>query len=134
MRKGYRIRRAEPIVKDAQALLAVEHKSLGDSPYSPRQVVSVLQRPEHYVYLAFVGDKAVGFCSCMETPLGETGQLEVDMMGVLATHRRRGIGSSLIGRGIAEAMERGVCPVPLGGCRVRERGKVPRVGGRRDHG
>ncbi len=102
------IRRAEPVLDDARALLAVEHESLGDSPYSPRQIASILGRPEHHAYLAFVGDEAVGFCSCMQTPLGCEGQLEIDMLGVTAAHRRQGIGASLVAHGVGEALERGV--------------------------
>lgn len=109
MREDCIIRRAEPIFDDARTLLAVEHDSLADSPYTPRQIVSVLGRPEHYAYLAFVEDEAVGFCSCIQTPLGEKGQLEIDMLGVLAPYRRQGIGASLIARGVVEAMERDVC-------------------------
>lgn len=108
MREDYIIRRAQPVRDDARALLSVEHESLGDSPYSPCQIVSVLGCPEHYAYLAFLEDEAVGFCSCIQTPL-KGGQLEIDMLGVLAPYRRQGIGSSLIARGVVEAMARGVC-------------------------
>ncbi|MGM0401025.1 MAG: GNAT family N-acetyltransferase [Chloroflexota bacterium] len=108
MEKDCIIRRAKPELDDARALLAVEHESLGDSPYSPCQVVSVLARPEHYAYLAFVKDEAAGFCSCIQTPLGREGQLEIDMLGVVAGHRRRGIGSSLIALGVRKAVGRGV--------------------------
>ncbi|MFP3896059.1 MAG: N-acetyltransferase family protein [Anaerolineales bacterium] len=110
MRKEHFIRRAKPVLDDARALLAVERKSLGDSPYSPYQIISVLARPEHYAYLAFAADEAVGFCSCMQTPLGRGGQLEIDMLGVVAGQRRRGIGTSLISRAVEEAiMGRAVC-------------------------
>jgi ribosomal protein S18 acetylase RimI-like enzyme len=102
------IRRAEPVLDDARALLAVEHETLGDSSYSPRKVVSILDRPEHHAYLAFEGEEAVGFCSCIQTPLGEGGQLEIDILGVLSEHRCKGIGSALVAGGVHEAVARGV--------------------------
>lgn len=108
MSKDSIIRRAKPARDDARALLTIEHKSLGDSPYSPCQAVCVLGRPEHYAYLALVEEEPVGFCSCIQTPLGQGGQLEIDMLGVVSEHRQRGIGSSLVARGVREAMERGV--------------------------
>ena len=101
-----KIRGARPTLADATALLAVEGQSLGDSSYTPEQVLSILQRPEHFAYLASVGGTAVGFCSCFETPTGNGHRLEIDMLGVVPDYRQQGLGTCLIAHSMAEARRR----------------------------
>ena len=71
------IRPARPVPADAEALLAVERSSLGDSPYTPEEVLAVLRLPEHYACLALAEGRPVGFCSCFETPTDAGPRLEI---------------------------------------------------------
>jgi len=103
----YTFRRAEAVLQDAEALLAVEQQSLGDSCYTPEEALQVLQRPEQHAYLAHKGAEPCGFCACLETPTGDGPRLEIDMLGVLAGHRGRGIATTLIRMAIDEAGKRG---------------------------
>ena len=103
----YVISRARPTLADAQALLAVEGRTLSDSPYSPTEVLRVLQRPEHHAYLAYSAGRAIGFCSCIETASEAGVRLEIDMLGVLREHQAHGVGRSLICRCLDEARRRG---------------------------
>ncbi len=100
------IRLASATRPDAQALVAVEHTSLGDSAYTPEEMLAIIARPEQYVYLAWSGEQAVGFCACFETRGGT--RLEVDMLGVLPEWRGRRIARRLIARALEEARARGV--------------------------
>ncbi len=89
-------------------MMSVERQSLGDSPYTPEEALQVLRRLEHHAYLAFQGDQAVGFLSCLETPTGDVMRLELDMLGVCAEYRGRGIATSLLCMAMGEACGRGV--------------------------
>lgn len=102
------IRRALANLEDAAALHAVERASLRDSPYTPQEMVPILQRPEHLAYLAFAEGRVVGFCSCFETPAKAGQRLEIDMLGVMPTLRRQGIATRLICHSLHEAARRGV--------------------------
>jgi len=102
------IRAARPIPADADAILAVERASLGDSAYTSAEALAVLARPEHHAYLALAEGRAVGFCSTFEAPTDVGARLELDMLGVLPAHRGRGIATSLLRAAMAEARERGV--------------------------
>lgn len=104
----YLVRRVRPSWADARALTTVERLSLGDSAYTPREMLAILLRPEHHCYLALLGEEAVGFCSCIETPTTLGGRLEIDMLGVLAEHRRRGLGRAMVARALHDARRRGV--------------------------
>lgn len=108
MNSVYHIRRAQPNLDDTRDLLQVEGQSLADSDYTPQETVAVLRRPEHYAYLAYAGQAPVGFCSCLETPFDAGTRLEIDMLGVLPDHRRRGLATRLIAHSIVEARQRGV--------------------------
>ena len=99
----YMISRAQRTLADSEALLAVERRTLCDSPYSPTEVLQVLQRPEHYTYLAYSVGHAIGFCSCFETASGTGMCLEIDMLGVLPEHQSRGVGGLLLRRCLDEA-------------------------------
>ncbi len=102
------IRPARPVPADAEALLAVERNSLGDSPYTPEEVLAVLRRPEHCACLALAEGRPVGFCSCFETPTDAGPRLELDMLGVLPGHRGRGIATTLLRAAMADARDRGI--------------------------
>ena len=103
----YTHRRAQPLLDDAAAVLSVEQASVGDSPYTPEQVLQVLRRPEHYAYLACEGTNPVGFLSCLETETCLGLCLELDLLGVRAEHRGKGIATSLLRMAIGEAQSRG---------------------------
>jgi ribosomal protein S18 acetylase RimI-like enzyme len=111
MMNHYTIRKARPTEQDAAALRLAEQHSLGDSDYASAEVLQVLRRPEQHTYLA-VSDgngEVAGFCSCIETPAaGGALRLEIDMLGVIAAHRRQGVARRLVGRAMDEAVERGV--------------------------
>jgi len=102
------VRPARPNLPDATALLAVERRSLGDSPYTPEEVLAVLRRPEHRAYLALAGGRPVGFCSAFETPTEAGQRLELDMLGVHPDYRGRGIATSLLRLALDEARGRGI--------------------------
>jgi len=104
----YSIRRARLSLSEAEALLAVEHHSLGDSSYTPQEILAVMRRPEQYAYVAVSGEEPVGFCSCFETPSVFGCRLELDMLGVVPTHRRRGVATALLKRAVADGHARGV--------------------------
>jgi putative acetyltransferase len=68
----------------------------------------VLGNPEQYIlqpgghiFMAFVGDEAVGCCALV--PGGESGRFELAKMTVSASHRGRGIGRRLLEHAILEA-------------------------------
>jgi ribosomal protein S18 acetylase RimI-like enzyme len=108
VKPDYVFRRVQPVLQDAAAVMSVERQSLGDSPYTPEEALQVLRRTEHHAYLAFQGKQAVGFLSCLETPSGDVLRLELDMLGVCAEHRGRGIATSLLCMAMREAGGRGV--------------------------
>ncbi|OGO04231.1 MAG: hypothetical protein A2Y73_00575, partial [Chloroflexi bacterium RBG_13_56_8] len=108
MGETYVIRRVYPTLADAQILLAVERESLGDSNYTPEEALRVLARPEHHAYVATLDGEVVGFASCFETPCERGTRLEIDMLGVAAARRRRGLATRLILHSMREAEERGV--------------------------
>jgi len=102
------IRPALPTTEDAAALLAVERATLADSPYTPEEVRAVLARPEQHAWLAIAGQEAVGFLSCLETPAHAGRRLELDMLGVRADYRGRGLATHLLTRAITEAQCHGI--------------------------
>lgn len=102
------IRPARADLADAEALLAVERRSLGDSSYTPEEALAVLRRPEHHAYLALAEGRAVGFCSTIEIPTDAGLRLELDMLGVLLAHRGRGVATSLLRAAMDDARGRGV--------------------------
>ncbi|HHX65294.1 MAG TPA: GNAT family N-acetyltransferase, partial [Chloroflexi bacterium] len=107
----YTLRRTEVNAIDAAMLREVEQRSMGDSDYSVDEVLALLRRPEQYAYLAVSGDEsaAVGFVSCIETPTGNgVTRLEIDMLGVVPEHRRRGLALALVTRAMDDAVQRGV--------------------------
>lgn len=104
----YLIRPAQATLADAAAILQVEHTSLGDSHYVPEEAWAVLQRPEHRAFLAFCGDEAVGFCSCLRMLEGATPTFEVDLLGVAPEHRGHGLGTALIQAALDSARAEGI--------------------------
>jgi len=105
---AYVIRAVRCTLAEARALLAVERQTLGDSLYTADEVLDVLRRPEHHAYVATQADQMVGFSSCIETLTVWGKRLEIDMLGVLPTHRHRGLGTALVTRSIRAARDRGV--------------------------
>ena len=89
------------------ALLAVERATLGDIPYSLETVLGVIQRDEHHGYVARSHGHIVGFCSCFETASDAGTRLEIDLLGVVASHRRRGMATAMIRTCICDALARG---------------------------
>lgn len=102
------IRRALPAQSDAETLLAVERRSLGDSPYTAEEALAVLRRREHHAYLALAAGEPRGFLSCLETPTDDGPRLELDMLGVVPEQRGRGIATALLRTAMEEAEARGV--------------------------
>ncbi len=107
MRNHYVVQKILPTWTEAEALLAVERATLGDSPYEVAHILELLRRPEHYAYLATLESTPVGFCSCLETPTRDGPQLELDMLGVLAAYRGRGVATQLVRRAMEDALQRG---------------------------
>jgi ribosomal protein S18 acetylase RimI-like enzyme len=101
------IRLARPTVEDAVLISAVERATLADSPYTATRLAAILERPEHRAYLAVKDGAAVGFCSCFLSCLEAAPQLEIDMLGVLAEHRGRGVAASLVRHAVREARRTG---------------------------
>lgn len=93
---------------DAQVLRLLEHNALGDSCYTTEQLCGLLQLHGHYCYLAWIGTKPAGFCSCIETHFEPGRQLEVDLLGVLQEYRGRGIATRMITTACEAARERGI--------------------------
>lgn len=108
MHDDYVVQKILPTPTEAEALLAIERATLGDSPYEAAHILELLQRPEHHAYLATLEGAPVGFCSCLETPTRDGPQLELDMLGVLTAHRGRGVATRLIRRATEDALRRGV--------------------------
>jgi ribosomal protein S18 acetylase RimI-like enzyme len=102
------IRPVRTILADATALLAVEQRSLGDSPYTPEEALAILRRREHHAHLALAEGRPVGFCSTFETSTDAGPRLELDMLGVHPDYRGRGIATALLRAAIAEAHNRGI--------------------------
>jgi len=96
------------MLADATALLTVERRSLGDSPYTPEEALTILRRPEHHAYLALAAGRPVGFCSSFETPTDAGLRVELDMLGVHPDYRGRGIATSLLRAAMAGARARGI--------------------------
>lgn len=108
MCNDYVVQKVLSTLAGAEALLAVERATLGDSPYEAAHILELLQRPEHHAYLATLEGTPVGFCSCLETPTREGPRLELDMLGVLAAHRGRGVATQLVRCAMEDALRRGV--------------------------
>jgi len=91
---------------DVAELLYVERNSLGDSDYTIDEALDVLRSPAHLCLGCYVEEALVGFLSCIETwgPLGA--RLEMDMLGVLSAHRRRGYARELVARALDQATGR----------------------------
>jgi GNAT superfamily N-acetyltransferase len=89
-------------------LLDVEHRSLGDSNYTPAEALEIVAQPNQRIYLAEREGVAVGFCACIETPSPAGTRLEVDMLGVLPEARGQGLGSALIRHSLEQARQRGI--------------------------
>ena len=79
-----------------------------DSDYTPEEVARILRRPEHHAYLAWHAQEPVGFCSCLETPVENGVRLEVDLLGVMAEHRCRGLATALIAESMGRARSAGI--------------------------
>lgn len=105
---AWQIRRAAPTEFDARRLHALEASTLGDSDLTPEEMRIVLSRPEQHVYFAEAQDQLVGFCAAFETAAPHGPRLELDMLGVAASHRGRGIAQALVRRAVQEAQARGV--------------------------
>ena len=93
---------------DIAALLAVEHQSLNDSHYTPEEALRVLEQSDHRAHIAVDGEHTVGFCFSFSTVADDGRRLELDMLGVAPSHRRRGLATRLIRTAIADAHERGI--------------------------
>ena len=91
---------------DVAALMAVERASLNDSHYSPEQALKLLRRPGRWIHLACDGQAVVGFCFSFATRDAQGPRLEIDMLGVVPSHRRRGLATRLIGAALADGRER----------------------------
>lgn len=108
MISGILIRRAQPVLADAQALCQVEHLALGDSHYTPEIILGVLQLAGTICYLAWAGEQPVGLCACFETVSLAGQQVEIDLLGVLPAYRRRGIAAALVRTACTQAALRGI--------------------------
>jgi len=93
---NYIIRQAEASPQDARAIQHIEYIALGDSLYGWEFMFDSLRLEGHYTYLALVGNEPAGFCSCLETPVPDGLQLEIDLLGVLPQFRNHGIATDLI--------------------------------------
>jgi len=93
---------------DVTALMAVERDSLNDSHYAPEQALVLLRRPGRWVHLACDGEDAVGFCFSFATHDENGPRLEIDMLGVRPSHRRRGLATRLIAAALANGRARGI--------------------------
>jgi len=93
---------------DVAALMAVERDSLQDSHYTPEQALALLRRPGRWVHLACDGDDVVGFCFSFATRDAQWPRLEIDMLGVVPSHRRRGLATRLIAAALADGRGRGI--------------------------
>ena len=98
-----------PCLATAQSILAVEALSLQDSGYAPHEAVDILAAANHRAYLAYVGQRAIGFCSCLITCWPDGPQLEIDMLGVIPEHRGRGVATAMVERALADAREEAIC-------------------------
>jgi GNAT superfamily N-acetyltransferase len=105
---AWEIRCAAPTDFDARRLYALEAATLGDADRTPEAMRVVLSRPEQFVYLAETSGQLLGFCAAFETAAPHGSRLELDMLGVTATHRGRGIAQALVHRAVQEALARGV--------------------------
>jgi len=109
---------------DVTALMAVERDSLQDSHYTPEQALALLRRSGRWAHLACDGDDVVGFCFSFATRDAQGPRLEIDMLGVVPSHRRRGLATRLVVAALEDGRDRGM---------PRARGVVARdnVGSRR---
>lgn len=104
----YSIQKATCTLPEATAILDVERRTFGVSPYSPAELLAVMRRPTHHTCVCLYGEAVVGFCSSFDTPTDRGSRLEVDLLAVLPDHQNRGLGSGLIAQAVAEARARGV--------------------------
>lgn len=98
------IRRLGP--SDSDLVLSALH--LFDSPPTPEWTADFLSRQGHHLLVAFDGDLAVGFASCVEMAHPDKGvELMIYELGVDEPYRRQGIGRLLVDRSVALARELG---------------------------
>jgi len=105
---SYTIREASTSIDDAEALSRVEAVTLGDSDLSANEMLAVLSQPGQYIYLAHDLDgTCIGMLASFDRHC-ETGErLELDMLGVVAPWRGRGVARNLVGRAIDDGRSRG---------------------------
>ena len=105
---SYRIDRVIPCLATAQSILAVEALSLQDSGYAPHEAVDILAATNHRAYLAYAGQRAIGFCSCLITFWSDGPQLEIDMLGVIPEHRGQGVATAMVEQALADARKEAI--------------------------
>jgi len=103
LRHDYEVSCASPSLAVAAELLAVDAVSLCDSDYSPAELAQLWANDALRVYVARCGRQLVGFCACLLTEWPWGRQLEVDALGVVPEHRRRGLAKRLVAKAIRKA-------------------------------
>ncbi len=89
---------------DDAVVLGAGH--LFDAPPTPEWTADVLARPGHHLLVAFDGELAVGFATCVEMAHPDKGtELMIYELGVDEAARRRGTGRLLVQRSLELARE-----------------------------
>jgi ribosomal protein S18 acetylase RimI-like enzyme len=104
----YTVRPFAGTMAEAEVLLGVQQRALGERVYTVAQALALLERPSHLTQVAAWGQEIVGFCSCFVTATGAGARLELDLLGVAAGHRGRGLATQLVAHSVAAARERGL--------------------------
>jgi len=102
------IRPAPHAPQDAEGIRRVQQVALGDAPYDPDALLATMCRPGHCTHVATEGAEIIGFCDTFASPTADGPRLEVDLLGVLPWHRRRGIATELLTTALKHAHGQGI--------------------------
>ena len=86
-----------------------------DNPVDPRWTAEFFADPRHHIIVALDGDLVVGMCTSFHyVHPDKAPQMFINELGVAETHRRRGIGRSLVEAMLAHARTLGCTEAWLG--------------------
>jgi ribosomal protein S18 acetylase RimI-like enzyme len=93
---GTIVRAFDGSLADVMGLLEVERATFNESPYGAEEVRAMLSAGPQQAWLAFAGDKVVGFVIAFPTHGLSGARWEIDVLAVHPDYSGRGLGTRLI--------------------------------------
>ena len=90
------IRKFDGSIRDAEGLVAVEHATFNESPYTAEQVARMLSSGPQRAWLATAGPQVIGFVIAFPTVSLKGRRWEIDLLAVLPEWQGRGLATRLI--------------------------------------